>query len=345
MREKVLVAMSGGVDSAAAAALLSKEYDIAGATMCLSDSAVGYQKDVEDAAAVCKNLGIPHYVLDFRQQFDRLVVEHFVQSYLKGLTPNPCLVCNKLIKFGVFYDWAREHGFEKMATGHYVKKEIIDGRVVLKTPADAKKDQTYVLYSLSNEQLLRTLFPLGDTLKSRAGRLAEEAGLSPRRESQDICFIPDGDYVSFIENRLGHTDTPGNFVDIAGNVMGEHKGALHYTVGQRKGLGVGFGKPMYVVGKDTQSGRVILGDNEDLFRKRIFVRDLNFISIKPPAEPIMLDAKIRYSATAYPALLTVNGKDGVLEFDVAQRAPSPGQAAVFYYGDTLLGGGTIVGAE
>ncbi len=344
MKEKVLVAMSGGTDSTAAAVLLKNEYDIAGCTMWLIDTDQARQ-DIADAAAVCERLGIEHFVADLRDTFRKEVIDRFAAGYVAGQTPNPCLVCNKHIKFGALLDFAKSHGFSKIATGHYVKKVYENGRWGLVSPADAKKDQTYVLYSLSQEQLEAAIFPLGDTVKSHARELAKSAGLDRNRDSQDICFVPDGDYAGFIERHLGRSDIPGDFVTAAGEVMGRHKGIWHYTVGQRKGLGVGFGKPMYVVGKDAESRRVILGDNADLFASRVRIADVNYLGIKRPDAPVNVQAKIRYSTVAAPALLCPDGDEAVLEFEQPQRAPSPGQAAVFYSGNALLGGGIIVGKE
>ncbi len=336
-----MVAMSGGTDSTAAAVLLMEKYDIAGGTMLLNDTPQAAQ-DIADAKAVCQRLGVPHYVADFRNEFKGKVIADFVQGYVDGITPNPCLTCNKHIKFGAYLDWAKELGFSKIATGHYVKKVTDGDREYLSAPADAKKDQTYVLYSLNREQISHSLFPLGDIPKSRARELAAGVGLDRSRDSQDICFIPDGDYAAYIENYLGRTDTPGSFVDTCGNLLGGHKGVWHYTVGQRKGLGVGFGKPMYVLGKNAADGSVILGSNEELFASRVLLRDVNFIGDIPAEFPIDIKAKVRYSAAAADAKLYLDGSFARLEFLEPQRAPSPGQAAVFYSGDRLLGGGIIV---
>ena len=344
MLEKILVAMSGGTDSAAAALMLKEDYDIAGCTMWLNDTDQAAQ-DIKDAADVCKRIGIPHFVIDLRDTFRREVIEDFAAGYVAGQTPNPCLVCNKKIKFGALIDWALANGFQKVATGHYVKKIQVNGRWTLTTPKDTAKDQTYVLYSLSQEQLKRAIFPLGEITKAEAREKAQSVGLNRQRDSQDICFIPDGDYASYIENLLGRKDTPGDFVDADGKVMGRHLGIWHYTIGQRKGLGIGFGRPMYVVGKDAESRRVILGGNDELFAKTVLLKDMNYMTEESPAEPMSVQAKIRYSTNTAKAVLYPEGSNARLVFEEPQRAPTPGQAAVFFDGGILLGGGIIIGKE
>lgn len=341
MKEKVLIAMSGGTDSTAAAILLKDKYDIAGGTMLLNDTEQAKQ-DIEDAKEVCRRLGIPHYVADFRKRFYTDVISDFAGGYQEGLTPNPCLVCNKKIKFGAFLDWAKELGYSKIATGHYAKKSKLGEFQCLVVPKDVKKDQTYVLYSLSADQLESSLFPLGDIEKSEASELAKGIGLNRNRDSQDICFIPDGDYAGYLEAFFGSADIEGDFVSSTGEKLGRHKGIRHYTIGQRKGLGIGFGKPMYVLGKNPQNREVILGSDEELYASVVEIGKVNYQSIDAPKEPIRIEARIRYSAKPAAATLIPNQDGATLVFDSPQRAPSPGQAAVFYKGEAMLGGGIIL---
>ena len=346
---KAMIAMSGGVDSSVAALLAIREgHEAVGATMRLIDGSG--DGDINDARAVCDRLGIDHYVYDMREEFDKEVMRRFSDSYLSGETPNPCIVCNRYIKFGALLDRAVESGCEHIATGHYasVRYDEGSGRWLLVKAADRSKDQTYFLYMLGQKQLSRILFPVGGLTKQDVRELAESSGFATSRkhDSQDICFVPDGDYVSFLGRYGGMTFPQGDFLDLGGNVIGRHSCAVRYTIGQRKGLGMGFNRPMYVCRKDMEANTVTLGDNSDLFSRRVIARGVNLIAAGRIDRPIRVAAKVRYSQREEEALLQQTGEDEItLEFNTPQRAVAPGQAVVCYDGDCVICGGRIVRGE
>ena len=346
---KALIAMSGGVDSSVAALLLgNRGMETVGGTMRLIDGA--NEKDIADAKSVCQRLGMEHYVFDMREEFDREVMRRFAGIYLGGETPNPCVICNKRIKFGALLDRAKELGCDRIATGHYasVRFDSGSGRWLLTKAADSSKDQSYFLYTLSQEQLSSILFPVGQLTKARLRELAESNGFatSRKRDSQDICFIPDGDYAAFLERYLGRQFEEGVFLDENGNIIGRHRGAVRYTIGQRKGLGMGFGKPMFVQRKDMSANTVTLGSNEALFSRRVVIRDVNLIAADRIDRPLRVTAKVRYTQREEWATLHAVDENGMLlEFDNPQRAVAPGQAAVCYDGNCVVCGGSIVRGE
>ena len=355
--KKVMLGMSGGVDSSAAALILRNQgYDVTGVTLeMFSDKDVdtcgkknnGNLSGAGDAAKVAKKLGFSHVTFDFRECFRENVMEYFCRSYLNGRTPNPCIECNRHLKFGKMLEKALEAGCDYIATGHYAVCEYDEerGRFLLKRSADKKKDQTYMLYSLTQEQLAHTLFPLGNLEKSEVREIAAEYGLvnADKPDSQDICFIPDGKYTPFIEKFTGEKSVSGNFLDMDGNILGLHKGHINYTAGQRKGLGISLGKPAYVVKKDWERNTVTLGNEEDLYTSVLIAEDVNFISVDEITSPMRITAKARYSQKDCPATLS-KADDGryMVMFDEPQRAVTSGQAVVFYDGDIVVGGGTIV---
>ncbi|MDD6991352.1 MAG: tRNA 2-thiouridine(34) synthase MnmA [Oscillospiraceae bacterium] len=358
-KKKVLVGMSGGVDSSAAAALLCERgYEVCGCTLRMYDNSVlgeGYGEggccslaDVDDAKSVCRKLGIDHITLNFTDDFGRHVMKPFADSYINGETPNPCIECNRHMKFDLMLRRAELLGFDYIATGHYADIAFENGRYLLKRPADRKKDQTYVLYTLTQEQLAHTLFPLYGMDKPAIRKFAEEKGLinSRKPDSQDICFVPDGDYAAFIERYTGYVPQSGDFIDNEGNKIGIHSGIINYTIGQRRGLGVTFGKPVFVTDKDSAKGTVTLSDEKDLFKSVLFLRDVNLISVDTLSEPMRVTAKARYSAREQEAVIFPI-ENGIMrvEFSSPVRAPAKGQACVFYDGDIVVGGGVIDGAE
>lgn len=346
---KTLIGMSGGVDSAVTAHLVSKASDAAGITLCLfdgdrSDLIEKFNREAGDAADVCTRLGISHSVLNLKNEFNDFVIKHFTREYIAGRTPNPCIQCNIHIKFGLMLDYAGEHGFDHIATGHYARIEKIGNRYLLKKALDQTKDQSYVLYGLTQRQLAKTLLPLGDYTKAQARAIAEDLQLCVARksDSQDICFVPDGDYAAFIEKSVGRQFTAGDYLDLDGNVIGKHKGIVHYTIGQRKGLGIALGKHAFVLDKNAATNQIVLGDQEHLFYKQVEVENVNFIADNN-LDGVCSAGKLRYRHREQPCTIHQTAPDRViLEFDTPQRAPSPGQAAVFYDGDIVLGGGVIV---
>ncbi len=337
---KAMIGMSGGVDSSVAAFLTQQSgYDCIGATMEL------HGVDAADARAVAQRMDMPFYVLDFSREFRTLVMDHFVRSYQEGLTPNPCIECNRNLKFGLFLQQARAMGCDCIVTGHYARiAQLENGRFCLEKAVDEAKDQTYFLYSLTQEQLAHTRFPLGALTKSQAREIAEAQGFvnARKKDSQDICFVPDGDYIAFLEAYTGQAGVPGDFLDENGSVVGRHRGAAAYTLGQRKGLGLAMGAPVYVCDKDMAANTVTIGPNEALFHRTLLAGDLNWIALAGITEPLRCKAKARsrmteQAATVFPM------EDGRVKvvFDQPQRAITPGQAIVFYDGSYVLGGGTI----
>ena len=341
MEKKVLIAMSGGVDSSAAALLLKRQgYECAGATLSLCGN------DTDGARAVAEGLGMPFYVFDERELFAREVMDHFVSEYCAGRTPNPCIDCNRCLKFGAFLDRALAMGFDYIATGHYarINYDAASGRHRLLRGESRAKDQSYVLYQLTQRQLRHLLLPVGSFEKPEIREKAEEAGLASARQadSQDICFIPDGDYVRFLRDYGGVAPQPGDFVDETGRVLGRHRGLECYTAGQRKGLGVSADRPLYVISKNAENHTVLLGDNDKLFSSALLASRVNWIAGEIPAGKVRCTAKTRYSQKECDAVVTPLASGGAhVELLTPQRAVTAGQAVVFYNGDEVLGGGTI----
>ena len=342
---KILVAMSGGVDSSSAAwLLLSQGRQVSGATMKLL--ADGDDADAADALSVCRKLGVTHYTFDFTDVFKRIIINEFINSYLSGETPNPCVGCNRNLKFGKFIECAGELGFGHIATGHYARIEYDDvsGRYLLKKAKDLTKEQSYVLYSLTQSQLSKALLPLGGYTKSEVRAIAAENGFenSQKPDSQDICFVREGDYRDFIARYTDVFGRVGNFIDTCGNVIGRHKGIENYTIGQRKGIGIAYSKPLYVCKKDFASNIITLGGEQELNTKTFTVRDINLIAVKRLGAPVRAMVRIRYNGAESPAVVNqISDSEAIIEFDKPQRAITPGQAAVFYDGEIVIGAGTI----
>ena len=337
--KRILVGMSGGVDSAVSVLLLQEQgYEVGGATMLLQPCGFA---EAEDAERSAMTLGICVDCFDWQAEFRRQVIEPFETVYRQGGTPNPCIFCNKTLKFGKFLEKALELGYDGVATGHYARVREEQGRYLLYTAKDRAKDQTYMLYHLTQQQLAHVVFSMGDYTKEEARAKAGLAGLpvASKRDSQDICFIPDGDYLAFLKAD-GVVPRPGRFIGPKGEDLGPHKGQEAYTLGQRRGLEVAYGERIYVVGK--RGGDVLLGPNERLYSTRVPVGDVNFIPFDTLTFPIRAQAKVRYTPNAEPCTIHPAQNGVILEFDRPQRAVTPGQAAVFYDGDLVLGGGTIL---
>ncbi len=339
--KKAVIAMSGGVDSSVAALLMKKEgYTCVGATMQLYS-----EGDCSDAKAVADKLGMPFYIFPLKEDFKKLVIDKFIECYEQGKTPNPCVECNRTLKFGVMLDKMHELDADYVVTGHYARVVFENGEYKLKKAVDESKDQSYFLYMLTQEQLRHIRFPLGEYTKAKIREIAEDNDLvtARKKDSQDICFVPDGDYVSFIKSYNNKAYSKGQFVHKTGFSFGEHKGIVNYTIGQRKGLGIAYKTPLYVLDIDPQTNNVVLGDNEDLFTDEVTADNVNIISGKPITEPIRVLARVRYRHKEQPATV-YQTDDGILhvKFDEPQRAITKGQSLVIFDGDTVLGGGIII---
>ena len=353
---RALIAMSGGVDSSVAAALVSEAGNTCtGCTMRLYENdMIGLPiigtccslKDTEDARAVCNKLGIDYKIFHYEELFRQKVIEKFVSSYEKGITPNPCIDCNRYFKFDHLYDNMEKLGYDTIVTGHYARIEFDEarGRYLLRKGVDHTKDQSYVLYTLTQYQLEHTYLPLGEYSKAEVRQFAEEHGFvnARKHDSQDICFVPDGNYVGFMERYRGKSYPEGDIVDTTGKVLGRHNGYVRYTIGQRKGLGIASDRPLFVVRVEPRENRVVVGYEEELFHKTVTAGDVNLISVERIDKPMRITAKIRYGQKEQPGVaeMTDDGRLKVV-FDEAQRAPARGQALVMYDGDIVVGGGVI----
>ncbi|NLJ40327.1 MAG: tRNA 2-thiouridine(34) synthase MnmA [Clostridiales bacterium] len=357
IKNRVLVGMSGGVDSSVAAFILKERgYDVIGVTLQVWHEQYNHDRirdrgccslsSVEDARQAANHIGIPFYVMNTKEVFKKKVVDYFIDEYLEGRTPNPCIACNRYIKFEYFLNKALELEAFYVATGHYADIEFneIKQRYLLKKSRAVDKDQSYALYSLTQYQLEHALFPLSPYTKDQVRDIAKEIGLvtADKPDSQEICFVEDNNYARFIGEQINADPRPGNFVDTDGKVLGRHNGIFNYTIGQRKGLGVTFGKPMYVVAICPEKDQVVLGEHDEVFSQEMTVAETNFISIPSLKKNLRVNVKIRYSAPEVPATISPLGDGRVhVLFDKPERAITPGQAAVFYQGDDVLGGGTI----
>lgn len=347
--------MSGGVDSSTAAWLLKKKgYEVIGATMCIGTpdrSETGANRccgfsDIEDARRVALQLEIPFYVFQFKEEFEKEIIDYFCKEYREGRTPNPCILCNKKLKFGSFLERAMELGADYIATGHYARLEFDEGggQYLLKKGVDRRKDQSYVLFSLRQDQLKHTLFPLGEFQKEEVRKMAFEKGLRvhDKPESQEVCFIPETSYHSFLSERLKEAITAGPILDREGNVLGKHKGIPFYTIGQRRGLRLAKGKPLYVIGIDREKNAVIVGEEREVYGDTFITHSVNWIRSQDTASPISCKVKIRYNHPGAEAILSPMEEDALeVNLKTPQKAITPGQAAVFYDGETVLGGGWI----
>jgi len=354
--KKVVVGMSGGVDSSVAAYILKEQgYEVVGVTMqiwspegdspereggCCSATAI------EDAGKVAEYLGIEHRVITYRDAFEDRIISNFMSEYMAGRTPNPCVLCNRMVKWNALIEAADECGAEYVATGHYARiVKLPGGRYAVSTSATAEKDQTYALYNLTQEQLKRTLMPVGDYHKDEVRRIAENAGLitAHKPDSQDICFVDDGDYAGYILANSDYEDEPGNFVDLEGNILGRHKGIIHYTVGQRKGLGIAFGEPRFVVTIRPETNEVVLGRGDEVFSDELVAHNINYMGVESFESGQRALAKIRYSHRGSMCSIFPEGECVRVVFDEPVRAITPGQSIVFYDEDTVMAGGIIVG--
>lgn len=342
---RILLGMSGGMDSSVTAKiLLEKGFLPEGITLWLSGDEASFKDKADAARKVCRKLGIPHHVADFRGHFERNVIDYFINAYLSGITPNPCVFCNMSIKFGTMLDWAEKNGFDKIATGHYAKirYDRQRKRYILYKSIDDKKDQTYFLYGLTQHQLSKAIMPLGDFRKEEIRDTAVELGYNADlyKDSQEICFVPNGNYIQYIMARTGQMPKKGWFIDMDGNKIGQHEGILSYTIGQRKGLGLSLGYPGYVIAINTRDNTVVIGGEKDLYKNSMSVYQFNSVKYESVPEGIY-NVKIRHSKKEAPAYVRMFDDFVSVDFLESQRAITPGQSAVLYEGNDIVGGGII----